>query len=60
MDKMYIKKLFSDDKFIGNVCKSYRHDYGLMTEEQRKSLEFECREWMRAIINNLKYEKAIN
>lgn len=45
-------KLFSDDKFIENVCLSYRHDFGLMSDAQ-KNLIFSCKEWMRAITNNL-------
>ena len=44
--------LFSDDKFIGNVCLSYRHDFGLMSEDEKDKLIFECKEWMRAIKNN--------
>ena len=44
--------LFSDDKFIGNVCLSYRHDFGLMSKDEKDKLIFECKEWMRAIKNN--------
>lgn len=50
---------FASDKFIDNVCLSYRHDFGLMTEQDRQKLRFECKEWMRAIQNNWKYHKNI-
>jgi hypothetical protein len=48
---------FNSDTFIENVCLSYRHDFGLMTEQDRQRLRFECKEWMRAISNNWKYFK---
>lgn len=48
---------FNSDIFIDNVCLSYRHDFGLMTEEEQKKLRFECKEWMRAISNNWEYFK---
>ncbi len=38
--------------FINNLCLSYRHDFGLMSEEQKDMLRFECREWIRSILNN--------
>ena len=31
-----------------NACISYRHDFGLMTQEQRDKLIFQAREWARA------------
>ena len=51
-NNMSVSSRFNDDKFIGNVCISYRHDFGLMNEKQRNELIFECKEWMRAIKNN--------
>jgi hypothetical protein len=48
---------FNSDTFIDNVCLSYRHDFGLMSEQDRQRLRFECREWMRAISNNWEYFK---
>lgn len=51
-----INKRKNDDKFIGNVCMSYRHDFGLMSDEDRKKLIFEAKEWIRTIINNLPYD----
>lgn len=50
-----IKERFNSDKFINNVCISYRHDFGLMTKEEQEIVRFECKEWMRAIINNYEY-----
>ena len=46
--------LINSDTFINNVCLSYRHDFGLMEEQDRQRLRFECKEWMRAISNNSK------
>ena len=50
-----VSNRFSDDKFITNVCLSYDHSFGLMTEEERKKVVFDCKEWMRAIKNNEPY-----
>ena len=49
---------FDSDKFIENVCLSFRHDYGLMAEQDRQRLRFDCKEWMRAITNNWEYFKT--
>ena len=46
---------FTSDLFIENVCISYKHDFGLMSERDKKALRFECKEWMRAIKNNWEY-----
>lgn len=46
---------FNSDTFIDNVCLSYRHDFGLIAEQDRQRLKFECKEWMRAISNNWEY-----
>lgn len=54
-----LKDLFTDENFIENVCLSYRHDFGLMTDLQREQLIFECKEWMRAI-ENITNTKAKN
>jgi len=51
-----INKRKNDDKFIGNVCMSYRHDFGLMSDEDREKLIFEAKEWIRSITNNLPYD----
>ena len=50
-----VSKRFEDEKFIGNVLISYRHDFGLLSEEQQNELRFECKKWMRAIKNNEPY-----
>lgn len=50
-----IKKIFISDKFIQNVCLSYRHDFGLIAEQDKQRLIFECKEWLRAISNNIDY-----
>jgi hypothetical protein len=51
--KNVINKLFKSEDFIQNVCLSYRHDFGMIEEIDKKALVFECKEWMRVIINNL-------
>lgn len=47
-----VKARFSDEDFITNLCLSYRHDYGLLGANERNLIRFECKEWLRAIINN--------
>ena len=51
-DEQVKKALEPNDKNISNYCSSYRHDFGLMNSEDKKNLEFECKEWLRAISNN--------
>ena len=46
---------FASDNFIDNVCLSYRHDFGLMVEQDKQRMRLECKEWMRSIENNWKY-----
>lgn len=48
---------FDSKVFIDNVCLSCRHDFGLMSEEDKEKLRFECKEWMRAIRNNWSHFK---
>jgi hypothetical protein len=43
----------TDDNFIGNVCLSYDHSFGLLTPGSRAHLVFQCKEWIRAINNNI-------
>jgi len=50
-----VSNRFSDPKFIDNVCLSYRHDFGLLSEDEKNKVRFECKEWMRAIKNNEPY-----
>jgi hypothetical protein len=52
-----LNKRFSSDIFIDNVCLSYRHDFGLLSEDQKKQCRSECKTWMRAIANNWEYFK---
>lgn len=46
------KDHYESSEFIDNVCLSYRHDFGLLSEEEKKKVRFECEEWFRAIRNN--------
>jgi hypothetical protein len=48
----------TDDNFIGNVCLSYDHGLGLLTPELREYIIFQCKEWIRAINNNLRYAQS--
>jgi hypothetical protein len=57
LNKGAVISRFNSDTFIDNVCLSYRHDFGLMAEQDRQRLRFECKEWMRAISNNWEYFK---
>lgn len=48
------ESLLDDQHFLGNVCLSYRHDFGLLGAEERDKLMFEAKAWLRAILNNMK------
>lgn len=43
----------SSQEFIDNVCLSYRHDFGLMSEEEKRQTRYHCKLWLNAIENNL-------
>ena len=34
--------------YLVNACYSFRHDFGLLSEEDRKTLMFQAKEWARA------------
>jgi len=55
MKKKKLEKLFDDEYFIGDVCLSVRHDFGLMSEKDREKLIFQCKDWMRSILYNYDY-----
>jgi len=44
--------LQDNGKLVDNMCLSYRHDFGLMAEQDKQALRFECKEWLRAYENN--------
>ena len=52
--KSNLVQLFSDAEFIENLCFSYRHDFGLLGVKKQILIRLECKEWLRAIINNWK------
>jgi len=52
--KSNLVQLFSDAEFIENLCFSYRHDFGLLGVNKQILIRLECKEWLRAIINNWK------
>jgi hypothetical protein len=41
------RKPLTDEDYV-NACMSYRHDFCLMTQEQRDKLLFTAKEWARA------------
>lgn len=47
------------EKFIDQVCLSYRHDFGFMDKTQQNRLRFECKEWIRAINSNTKTKPSL-
>jgi len=55
LDLLGVRQRFSSDKFIENVCLSWRHDFGLLAEQDKQLIRFDCKEWMRAIDNNYEY-----
>ena len=40
-------------KQLASICMSYRHDFGLMTEEQKKTIIVEAKSWWNAIYKEL-------
>lgn len=48
-----LERLFSDEVFISNVCLSYRHDYGLLSTDERIQVRYECKRWLQSILKNL-------
>ena len=43
---------------VRNACMSYRHDFGLLPDAEKKELEFDAREWLRAWGHTLPQFKA--
>ena len=48
---------FTTDAFIDNVCLSIRHDFPLLSHEDKERIRRECKNWMQAILNNWSYHK---
>ena len=42
------------ESFVDSICLTYRHDFGLLREEEKNKVRFECREWLHAFEYNLK------
>lgn len=36
------------DEQVASACLSYRHDFGLLPEDERKTVMFQAREWLHA------------
>lgn len=42
-----------------NACMSYRHDYGLLEEDARWKVAWQCREWARSILRAIHNSKSV-
>jgi hypothetical protein len=49
-----LRELQNDPKFLFDICLSYRHDFRLLPTEFQESINFQAKEWLRSIRNNLK------
>ena len=49
-----LSELSNDPKFLFDICLSFRHDFGLLSAELQEGINFQAKEWLRAIQNNLK------
>ena len=49
-----LRELSNDPKFLFDICLSFRHDFGLLSAELQEGINFQAKEWLRAIQNNLK------
>lgn len=54
-----LKNRFNSENFINNVCLSYTHDFGLLSQEKQEQIRFECKQWMNSIENNWPYFKDV-
>lgn len=46
---------FAQRQDIDNICLSYRHDFGLLSDKEKENVRFQCQEWIRALRNNYNY-----
>lgn len=37
-----------EEKVLDSVCLSFRHDFGLLTEEEQNQIRFQAKEWLYA------------
>lgn len=42
------------DAEINSACFSYRHDYGLLSEDEKKRIRFQAKEWLHVWRKELK------
>ncbi|MDB4378325.1 hypothetical protein N9Z41_01005 [bacterium] len=45
---------YKDEKLIGNMCLSFRHDFGLLPKLIQDDLKRDCKNWLIAYENNRK------
>ena len=57
LSKTGVEDLLFGKEFLSNVCLSYRHDFGLLSEKEREDTMFEAKEWLMAILKNIPYIK---
>lgn len=55
--KILIERMSERKQFIQQVCLSYRHDYGLLSEDEQILLQNEYIQWLQATIKNIDYVK---
>jgi len=46
--QQFARHLILDEEIVDNICLSYRHDFGIMSEEDKEQLRSECIHWVEA------------
>ena len=49
----YAGNYITSDYFVNSVCMSYRHDFGILPEEEKELLRWEAKRWYKAWSDNL-------
>ncbi len=44
----HARNYITSDYFVDNVCLSYRHDFGILPEEEKEILRQDARRWYKA------------
>lgn len=44
-------------EMVDSICLSMRHDFGLMSENEKNMMRIECRAWWGAIWKELSYDR---
>ena len=43
----YARNYITSDYFVNSVCMSYRHDFGMLPEEEKEILRWEAKRWYK-------------